>query len=295
MHKENWDTMMKEEDKIKVDVNKAWINVHGRLKREELIPPRTTERNIRMQVPYALKLAAAILLFGGLTTLTYLAVTPADRAVRMSANTMTEQKFGLSLPDGSSVDLNAGSKLRYKLQRSGTRLVSLEGEAFFRVQADGLSPFIIRAGDGRIHVTGTSFSVRTVPGKDRIEVYVESGNVQFYRSRLQDKRLSLKAGQKGILENKRLSFNDIKEENYLSWKTRKLIFRDTRLGDVAGVLNRTYSRDIRFADEMLEDCLFTGTFDEQPIDSVIKVIQVAFNLDLEQDGKAYVLSGNGCN
>ena len=52
---------------------------------------------------------------------------------------------------------------------------------------------------------------------------------------------------------------------------------------------------IRFTNESLEDCLFTGTFDQQPIDSVMRVIQVAFDLDINQSGKAYVLSGDGCN
>ena len=52
---------------------------------------------------------------------------------------------------------------------------------------------------------------------------------------------------------------------------------------------------IRFTNESLEDCLFTGTFDQQPLDSVMKVIKVAFDLDLDQDGKAYVFSGDGCN
>jgi len=52
---------------------------------------------------------------------------------------------------------------------------------------------------------------------------------------------------------------------------------------------------IRFTNESLEDCLFTGTFDEQPIDSVMRVIQVAFDLNLNRQGKAYVFSGEGCN
>jgi len=295
MSKENWDNKMIEEDKIKVDVDKAWMNVHGRLKREELIPTYADGRDFRISIPFALRLAAAVVLFGGLATLTYLAVTPAERSVRMAANATTGQKFGLTLPDGSLIDLNAGSKIKYKLRRSGVRMVNLKGEAFFDVRADELRPFVIKAGDGTVRVTGTSFSVRTVPGANRIEVFVESGNVQFYRSGKQDRILSLKAGQSGILERNKLILNDIPDENQNSWKTRKLIFRDTRLGDVAGVLNRTYSQNILFTNEALEDCLFTGTFDEQHIDSVIRVIQVAFDLELEQKRKAYVLSGDGCN
>ncbi len=286
---------MAKENQIKVDVNQAWVNVHGRLKREELIPPESIPANHRIRIPAALKIAATILLFGGLASLTYLAVNPAGKFIRMSAMTQDEQKFGVALPDGSTVDLNADSKLTYKLHRNGTRMLDLEGEAYFNIKQDKSSPFIINAGSGTIRVTGTSFSVRTVPGSDRIEVFVESGNVQFYRTRQQDNKLALKAGDTGLLEQNRLSRQDAPEPNQISWKTKKLIFRETRLGDVAGVLNRTYNQKIRFTNESLEDCLFTGTFDQQPIDSVMRVIQVAFDLDLDQNGKAYVLSGDGCN
>ncbi|MCK4751715.1 MAG: DUF4974 domain-containing protein, partial [Bacteroidales bacterium] len=111
----------------------------------------------------------------------------------------------------------------------------------------------------------------------------------------QDRILSLKAGQMGILDADRLSENTKIGPNHLAWKTKKLIFRETPLGDVAAVLNRTYSQNIRFSNEALEDCLFTGTFDKQPVDSVVRVIELAFDLELERDGKAYVLSGDGCN
>ena len=46
---------------------------------------------------------------------------------------------------------------------------------------------------------------------------------------------------------------------------------------------------------LLEDCLFTGTFDQQPVDSVMKVIQIAFNLEMDQDKNSFIFSGSGCN
>jgi ferric-dicitrate binding protein FerR (iron transport regulator) len=213
----------------------------------------------------------------------------------MTANAIQEQKFGISLPDGSSVDLNTGSEIKYRLLPSGIRMVNLRGEAFFNVLQDAEHPFVIEAGQGSVRVTGTSFSVRNVPGKFRVEVYVESGNVQIYRTNQKDRVLSLNPGETGILDEKGLSRTHHPDPNQLSWKTKKLKFRKTRLEDVAAVLNRTYGEEIRFADQTLEDCLFTGTFDEQPIDSVVRVIQVAFNLELDQSGRAYVFSGNGCN
>ncbi|MFC2115635.1 FecR family protein [Bacteroidota bacterium] len=295
MLKKNWDSVNPEDKKIRVDVDQAWMNVRNRLEEEQLIPEKLTIPRKQFVLSPALRVAAAAVLLVGLSILSYLLFVPAGRSVQMTARTQELQEFGIILPDGSRVDLNANSKLEYKLQKSGIRMVSLEGDAFFNVTHDEYQPFIIKAGNGIVQVTGTSFSVRTIPEVDRIEVYVESGNVQFYRSRKQDKVLSLNKGQMGVLEQNRLSRNSSVEPNHLAWKTRKLTFRETRLGDVAGVLNRTYSQNIRFNNEALEDCLFTGTFDKQPVDSVVRVIQIAFDLDLNRDGKAYVFSGNGCN
>lgn len=295
MLKKNWDSVKAEDNKILVDVDKVWMNLRNRFEREGLIPGENTLPGLRFMLSPVLRVAAAVILLVGLGTLSYLLFVPAERNVQMTARTLELQEFGINLPDGSRVDLNAGSKLEYKLQRSGIRMVTLDGEAFFDVVYNEYRPFIIKAGKGVVQVTGTSFSVRTIPGVDRIEVYVESGNVQFYRSRKQDRILSLKAGQMGVLEQNRLSENTSIEPNHLAWKTRKLIFRETRLGDVAGVMNRTYNQKIRFTNEALEDCLFTGTFDNQPLDSVVRVIQIAFDFEVARDGKAYVFSGDGCN
>ncbi len=295
MLKKNWDSVNPEDKKISVDVDQAWMNMRNRLENEQLIPVENAIVTQRFILSPVFRVAAAVVLIAGLSILSYLLFVPAGKSVQMTARTLEQQEFGINLPDGSIVDLNAGSKLVYKLQKSGIRMVTLEGDAFFDVAHDQYRPFFIKAGNGIVQVTGTSFSVRTIPEADRIEVYVESGNVQFYRSRKKDKILSLKAGQMGVLEQNQLREIISIEPNHLSWKTRKLTFRETRLGDVAGVLNRTYSRNIRFNDEALEDCLFTGTFDKQPLDSVVRVIQIAFDLDVDRDGKAYVFSGDGFN
>lgn len=300
MLKKNWEAAGNDPrkgqspEKISVDVDKAWSRLHGRLEKDQLIPRKT--RTVRMNfLPRTLQYAAAAVLLIAAGTIATMVLSPGSRDVQMTARTLDRQQFGLTLPDGSTVDLNTGSELKYRLQRSGIREVELEGEAFFDVRSDPQRPFIIRSGEAVVQVTGTSFSVHNDPQTNRIEVYVESGNVQFYRSRKKDRILSLKAGQMGVMENNRIREKTDIEPNHLSWKTRKLTFRETRLGDVAGVLNRTYNQEILFSSKSLEDCLFTGTFDQQPIDSVVLVIQVAFDLELDRRGRDYVFSGEGCN
>ncbi len=246
-------------------------------------------------LPQMMRVAAAVILVVGLTIISYMILAPDSGSVRLAVSTTDNQEFGIVLPDGSVVDLNTHSKFEYRLEKSGIRSVKLTGEAWFSVSNDPVHPFIVEAGSGVIKVTGTSFSVRTDPDRDRIEVYVASGSVRFHKARKDNEALNLKPGTLGVLEQNRLEEEKSIDMNYLSWKTRKLAFRQTRLGEVADVLNRTYGKKIRFDNKTLEDCLFTGTFDQQPVDSVMKVIQIAFNLDMDQDKNTFIFSGSGCN
>jgi ferric-dicitrate binding protein FerR (iron transport regulator) len=295
MLKKNWESIEPEEGKIRVDTDQAWMNLRNRLEDDGLLSDPVDRASRNIMLPQMMRVAAAVILLVGLTIISYLILTPDSSSVRLAVSTTDNQEFGIVLPDGSEVDLNAHSKFEYRMEESGIRSVKLTGEAWFSVSSDPVHPFIVEAGSGVIKVTGTSFSVRTDPDKDRIEVYVASGSVQFHKARKDNEVLSLEPGTLGVLEQNRLKEEKSIDMNYLSWKTRKLVFRQTRLGEVAGVLNRTYGKNIRFDNKMLEDCLFTGTFDQQPVDSVMKVIQIAFNLEMDQDKNTFIFSGIGCN
>ena len=295
MLKKNWESIEPEEGKIRVDTDQAWMNLRNRLEDDGLLSDPVDRASRKIMLPQMMRVAAVVILLVGLTIISYLILTPDSSSVILAVSTNDNQEFGIVLPDGSEVDLNAHSKFEYRMEESGIRSVKLTGEAWFSVSSDPVHPFIVEAGSGVIKVTGTSFSVRTDPDKDRIEVYVASGSVRFHKARKDNEVLSLEPGTLGVLEQNRLKEEKSIDMNYLSWKTRKLVFRQTRLGEVAGVLNRTYGKNIRFDNKMLEDCLFTGTFDQQPVDSVMKVIQIAFNLEMDQDKNTFIFSGIGCN
>ena len=295
MLKENWESIEPEDGKIGVDTDQAWTNLRNRLKNDGLLSDPVSPAARKIMLPQMMRVAAVVILLIGLSIISYLILTPNSSSVRLAAGTTDNQEFGIILPDGSEVDLNTHSKIEYRLAASGIRSIKLTGEAWFSVSSDPDHSFIVEAGNGVITVTGTSFCVRTNPEKDRIEVYVASGSVQFHQARKDNEVLSLEPGTLGILEQNHLEEEKSIDMNYLSWKTRKLTFRQTRLGEVADILNRTYGNNMRFNNEILEDCLFTGTFDQQPVDSVMKVIQIAFNLDMEQKKNIFIFSGNGCN
>lgn len=82
------------------------------------------------------------------------------------------------LPDHSIVWMRAGSELNYTQDLARNRRhVNLDGEAFFDVKRDTLTPFVISTGDVTTTVLGTQFQVKTYPSGN-VEVHVESGSVR---------------------------------------------------------------------------------------------------------------------
>jgi ferric-dicitrate binding protein FerR (iron transport regulator) len=293
MPNNNMESVDPEDQRIRVDIDQAWARLKGRLEKDGLIPEKETRTN-HFFTPL-LRMAAAILVLAVLGITYYIVRTSTGDPMRLTASTGISEEFGLLLPDGSTVDMNAHSRIRFSLDKAGNRRVKLSGEAFLNVSPDPATPFIINAGQAVIRVTGTAFSVRSEQDGNLIEVFVESGSVQLHQSGNEENSIKLESGHIGILENNDLRMENNNDENYLSWKTRKLIFRQENLGEVTRVLNRTYKKEFLFQNQELENCLFTGTFDQWPVDSVVRVIQLALNLDVEQKQNTFVLSGDPCN
>src|SRR5690625_3003 len=105
------------------------------------------------------------------------------------------ETLDITLEDGSSINLNADSKLKWnkKWKKSQSRAVILEGEAFFDIaQVDQKNPkaknpegdlktksipFNVSTSDVTIHVLGTSFNVSQRRGKT--DVLLEQGSIQL--------------------------------------------------------------------------------------------------------------------
>jgi transmembrane sensor len=69
------------------------------------------------------------------------------------------------LPDGSRAQLAGGSRLYVQMLPGAEqeRRVQLEGTAYFTVAPDAARPFVVRAGDAVVRVTGTLFVVTSPP------------------------------------------------------------------------------------------------------------------------------------
>jgi ferric-dicitrate binding protein FerR (iron transport regulator) len=203
------------------------------------------------------------------------------------------------LPDGTLVALNSNSKLQFpKKFNNDVREVTITGEAFFDVVPDPEKPFIIHAGNAKVKVLGTSFNINAYPENPTVEVIVETGLVQVTCNEklnsLESPEIMLNAGEKGILQNEvgNLAKTINTDVNYLAWKTHNLVFENTPLKEVVQYLNKTYHTQIQLKEESLNELVLTAQFEKKPVDFILNVIQLTFDLQLEQAKNIYILSEN---
>jgi transmembrane sensor len=69
------------------------------------------------------------------------------------------ERRSLTLDDGSTVDLNARSRLRIEFTSKERRVELIDGQAFFQVAKDKTRPFIVSSGDATVRAVGTEFDV----------------------------------------------------------------------------------------------------------------------------------------
>ncbi|MBN1984699.1 MAG: FecR domain-containing protein [Prolixibacteraceae bacterium] len=201
------------------------------------------------------------------------------------------------LPDGSVVTLNWNSQLEFPEQFSDSiREVSITGEAFFDVKPNAAKPFVINAGNAQVKVLGTSFNVSAYPENEVVEVVVETGKVQVIRKKpdLQTtiNDVLLVPGEKGTLYSKSnlLEKSVNANPNFVAWKTHDLIFNEVPLKEVIQCLEKVYHTDIQLLEPELNHLVYTGHFDQKPVDFVLDVIRLTFNLNLSEKNEQFTLS-----
>lgn len=91
------------------------------------------------------------------------------------------QRLDVTLPDGSTLQLDAATQAEVRLYRQRREVRLADGQAMFTVRSDPAQPFEVLTDAVRVSVVGTRFAVRhTQAGLDagRTVVAVESGRVR---------------------------------------------------------------------------------------------------------------------
>ena len=197
----------------------------------------------------------------------------------------------MTLPDGTAIQLNAGSTVSYS-QGFGVvdRQISLSGECYFEVAPNEQMPFVVSTRDLDVKVVGTKFNFRNYPNDLEAIVSLLEGKVELAnRLRQGNDRRFLNPGQRVILDKHigemRIEMKDA--QNAIQWTLGNLFFDEELLPDIAKELERQYNVKIDIRGDALRKQRFFGNIipREMTIEEVMETLSATNRIDYTiQDG-----------
>lgn len=215
------------------------------------------------------------------------------------------------LPDGSTVWLNAGSRIVYANFSGPVREITLEGEAYFDVVHAEIAathqkkPFIVHAGSIDIKVLGTAFNVKSYPDEKTIETTLIRGLVQITRKGDKSGKpvylhpnekivLPVNSSDAGIAKNPASTASSqttqqilridstVKENEHLetAWVYNRLEFRGDNFEQLALKLERWYNIKIYFEDDAARQLVFNGSLQTETVEQAFMALKAAVHFDV---------------
>jgi ferric-dicitrate binding protein FerR (iron transport regulator) len=285
----NWKELSNMNDEKEINVDKAWNNVFSRMNESEHVTENVRGRVFLLRGAFIKVAAIALVILSLGFAATYL-VNPELFSKKITiASGNDEKNIEVELPDGSRIFLNRNSVFSYRSNFGGRiRNVTLMGEAFFEIAPDASRPFIIDAGNARVRVVGTSFNVITSNSKSAVEVFVKTGKVMLSNNS-DSKSVALEPGYVGTIDAEITGKELNKNPNYLSWQTGLLVYNGQKLDVVFSDLKRVYNLDIEVDDPSILENRWTSPIDNQPQETIIRLICASFNLSYNKEGSIYHL------
>lgn len=198
---------------------------------------------------------------------------------------------GITLADGSSVQLNRGTSLTYLDFRDRRQVILDDGEAYFKVRHDSVHPFIVTAGDGRIVVTGTAFNVWKYGGA--VVVTLQEGSVSIVRERGDGSGYSV-----DLSPGRQARYDDGDElpkvtvanaPEALAWREGKLVINDLPLAEALPLINRYLDRPAELADPATGELRMGGIFNTDDMPGLVMRLPKVLPVRVEQSDRGNIV------
>lgn len=240
--------------------------------------------------------AVAIVLLGLITVTAY---WQGSRQIQSNfSDIVVEAPLGsktkLTLPDGSTVWLNAGSKMVYS-QGFGVRdrRLAFQGEGYFEVEKNDEMPFLVQTHDVNVTVVGTKFNFRNYPEDEEAVVELLEGKVALENQLKEESVRYLSPNEKMVLHKAtgKMDITSAKVKEATLWTENILLFDEDLLPDIVRKLERSYHVRIEIENEDLKQARFYGQFNqlEQNIYDVLDMLSETGKLKYHEEGKVIYL------
>ena len=275
------------------------------------------ENSLKISSNYKwLKIAAAVLLVVGIGFL-YRVYDAGKKesavSIAITFKTKSGERKKITLPDGSTVLLNAQSSLSIGKEFNETcREVVLKGEAYFDVIHNKNKPFKVRTEEFNINVLGTAFNVKAYPDEISSEATLIRGIITMDAVNGNGGTITLKPSQKvtfyktnPVKDVKKASkpaathpeitinhYTLIKDSTIVetAWTQNRIEIYDLNFDEIKDVLEKWFNVEIRFTNAEVEKYRFTATFSQESIEQVMSALQKVENFKYEIKGNQIIIS-----
>ena len=220
---------------------------------------------------------------------------PARTSEKLAYNKVNVPRGGeyqLTLSDGSKVQLNSMSSIRFPVQfAQDCRLVELEGEAYFEVSKTG-QPFIVQTKGMKIEVLGTTFNISAYPNEE-YQTTLVSGSVKVQTENGSNR--ILKPSEQACITpgSNQINVRNVDTAFYTSWIHGKINFKDQRLDDIMKTLARWYDMDVVYENEVTKELRFgcyVNRYNE--ITPLVKLLEQTGRVTVTVEGKTIKIFTN---
>ena len=268
---------------VDADTEGEWEKLKGEIRAEGKVRRLSSVRYWRA--------AAAVVALAAVGWLISIWVSgPESNAIAQEFATEKGETQTIELADGSTIQLNADSKLTLSTTfNNEERRLTLEGEAYFKVAKNSEKPFIVETGNVYTQVLGTAFNISAYPEERDVQVAVTEGVVQFRSNSTSGLRLEANTAAQYRKADRVFTPTDYDSEQSLDWLQGNLIFKDIPLTEVLADLERKYNVEID--DQTNQSNLIYSDYIQS--DDTIKEVMVrlarALQIEIEQTANGFVL------
>jgi transmembrane sensor len=229
------------------------------------------------------------------------------------------EQRSLVLLDGSTVQLNARSKLRVRFSDVERRVELIRGQALFQVVRNPSRPFVVDSGATRVRAVGTQFEVyqkskgtvvtvlegrvavfdRGVQGspssEPRIAPITSAPSTSRQDSVPARDAVYLSAGQQWTVSVATAAKGGVPGPHAVNlataaaWTQRQLVFESTPLAEVAEEFNRYNERQLVLRDRALEEFQIEGVFSSTDPAPLIRFLRARADVEVTETSSAIVL------
>jgi transmembrane sensor len=239
--------------------------------------------------------AAAVLVFGVLPLSGPVAPTP-NPARSLVVRNAPER---ITLPDGSFIELKAGTRVEPAFTATERRVRLPGGEAHFVVAKDAIRPFVVVIDDVEVRAVGTAFTihasaatVEVVVTEGRVRVDDRAGRtlVNLPHAAAADTPPLLDAGHFVVIPTAgpnrapapvQPATSEVLERS-AAWRSAWLEFGDTPLADVVREFNRHGARHsnliLKLANEATGQVLVSGAFRADSAEAFVRLLESSFGI-----------------